>query len=95
MKLKAISVFDSKAQLHSTPQFVRTKADALRSWEQACNAPESIYFKHPEDFTLLEIGEYDESSGVMTTHTTQVPLGRALEFKRPELANVTSIGKAK
>ncbi len=36
--------------------------------------------KHPQDFTLFEIGEYDDSTAKITTYDAPVSLGVAIEF---------------
>lgn len=78
------AIYDSKVNSYGTPFFLRTKGEALRGWIDAINDPrqETDLAKHPEDFTLMELGEYDETSGVFENHTAPISLGVGLEFKK-------------
>ena len=50
--------------------------------------------KHPADFTLFEIGEYDGATGVMIQSKESVALGNGLEFKsRATNAQVADLKK--
>ena len=51
--MKVFTVYDSKAQAHLNPFTMRTKGEAIRSFEQECKNPESSFAKFPSDFTLL------------------------------------------
>lgn len=68
MKFLLISIYDTKAEVHSKhPHQARNKADAIRSFEQVINNPESDFNKHPLDYALFIVGEYDEETGIITT----------------------------
>lgn len=83
-KTKIFSVYDSKVGAYAQPFFMRSKGEALRGWEDVVNDPSTNFYKHPEDYTLFELGEYDELSGRIENHSTPESLGVALEFKRAE-----------
>ena len=57
---KIFSVFDSKAELYLTPFFMKTKGEAVRGFEDVANDKNSAIGRHPEDYTLFELGEYDD-----------------------------------
>lgn len=82
MKVRAFSVFDSKTGAYMLPQFLRNAGEATRSFEAAVNDGQSTFSKHPADFTLFEIGEFDDSTGKYTEHQAQVNLGVAVQFKK-------------
>lgn len=82
MKQKVFVVFDSKVEAYMTPFFCRSKGEALRSWETACNDGQSMMSKHPADYTLFESGEYDDATGRIQQHNALIPLGTAIEAKR-------------
>lgn len=82
MKLKMYSVYDSKALVYGQPMFISAVGSALRSFADLCNDPQSLVCKHPTDFVLFEIGEYDDSTGVVTPTMPFVNLGMASDFKR-------------
>lgn len=91
MIYKIFSVYDSKAEAYMQPFFMLTKGSALRAWTDTINDPQTQFFKHPTDFTLFEIGEYDDSSGKLINHTAKMSLGVALEYKKDKhaIGNVT------
>jgi len=79
---KMYTVYDSKAEAFLVPFFMRTKGEALRAWQQAVNDEQTQFSKYPSDFTLFEIGEYDDSTGTVVMHEAKISLGSALEFKK-------------
>lgn len=81
MILKVFAVHDSKVGAYLQPFFQRSKGEALRSWEGVCNDGQSAMSKFPADFTLFEIGEYDDSTGVIKPHEAKISLATGLEGK--------------
>lgn len=65
MNLKAFAVRDNKIASFKTPFYHHHTGEALRSWEDLANDPQSIVHKHPEDFSLYEIGEFNVDNGLM------------------------------
>lgn len=82
--LKVYSVFDSKVGAFMHPFFMRSRGEALRGWIDAVNDPQTQFNKHPEDFSLMELGEYDERTGKFANEITPVSLGVGVEFIRRE-----------
>lgn len=77
------AVYDSKAQVFSkAPISMRNRGEALRMWMDAVNDPASPFSKHPEDYTLFVIAEYDEFSGEIWPLKAHESLGTALEMLR-------------
>lgn len=62
MKLFVVAIRDSAAVAFGIPQFCGSRGTALRSFTDACNDPQSAINKHPEDYELYCLGEYDDSS---------------------------------
>lgn len=77
---KIFSVYDSKSEAYGMPMFLRSVAEAIRSFTDAANSSDSMLAKHPADFTLFELGEYDQLSGVLTPLNTPRSLGVLLEL---------------
>ena len=66
---------------------MRSKGEAIRAFSNTVNSPESQFSKHPGDYTLFEIGEYDEETGTLIPHQSKISLGCAIEHKKtPDLA---------
>lgn len=83
MKLKIFSVFDSKVMAFNTPFFQRSTGEALRAWSDAVNGQEG-FAKHPEDYTLFELGEFDDTDAKFELYSTPRSLGLAVEFVKQE-----------
>lgn len=81
MKSKMYTAYDSKVELYLPPFFMRTRGEAVRAWETAVNDPQTQMCRHPDDFTLFEIGEFDDSTGCVEMYGAKISLGLALEFK--------------
>lgn len=79
---KLYTVYDSKVEAYMKPFFLRNKGEALRSWIEICNDPQSQMFKYPSDFTLFEIGEFDENTGKVTPHKTPTSVAMAIDVKK-------------
>lgn len=82
MKIRVYTVYDSKVQAYMRPFFQVSKGEALRSWIDAVNDGQTAMNKHPEDFTLFELGEWDDQSAVFQEHSTPLSLGVAIEVHR-------------
>lgn len=82
MNKKIFATYDSKAEAYLQPFFMRARGEAVRAWETVCNDPKSEFYNHPEDFTLFELGEYDELTGTLFPHQAKIALGCAIEFKK-------------
>lgn len=82
MTLKIFTAYDSKVEAYLQPFFMRSRGEALRAWTELANNPEHLFAKHPADYTLFEVGEYDDTTGKLTPLTAYINLGTALEFKR-------------
>lgn len=87
MILKMLSVYDSKAKVWSHPFFSVTTGAGVRSFQSAINARESLLFSHSADFTLFELGVFDDNLGVVEMHQAAVNLGIGSSFKEESYAN--------
>lgn len=90
MILKVYAVYDVGVSAFRMPHFARAKGEAIRNFMSACNDRNTDLFASPKDFTLFEIGEYDDQTGRFENYQAPVPLGAALEFK--ENVNAISDG---
>lgn len=57
------SVFDEKAQVYSTPVFLPHKGLAVREFSDVVKDKNSALAKHPSDYKLCLLGEFDNVSG--------------------------------
>lgn len=79
MRVKVFTVFDSAIQAYKQPFHCVTRGEALRSWMQAVVDEKLPFHVSPGDYTLFEIGEYDDHEGCYHMHKAKENLGTALE----------------
>ena len=85
MKLVVYAVKDSAVQSYAQPMFFPTVPAAVRAFSDAVNSqdPNSQLCKHPEDFALYKVGDYDTVTGVIEP-CQPVVVETALAFVREE-----------
>lgn len=66
MKTKVYSIHDTVAGAYNTPFFMHNNGQAMRAFSDNVNASDSIINKHPEQFALFQIGDYDDQTGEIT-----------------------------
>lgn len=69
----------------------RNKAEAMRSFEQVCNDNSTQFFLYPSDYTLFELGGYDDETGTLYPHSAKISLGLAQDFKKQGLKSAPEI----
>jgi hypothetical protein len=81
--LLAFSVYDRKSASYARPFFFPTSGMALRSFIDEVNRPDenSLLYNHPADFSLHEIGQFDENTGRIAPHEdpVQLAIGEAVK----------------
>ncbi len=87
--MKIFTVYDSKAKAYLTPFFIKTTGEALRQFTDIVNNKEHYFSQHPEDYSLFEIGTYDEQLGQVKQYDSNLMLANATEFViQPQLTGV-------
>lgn len=79
MLLKVFSVYDVKAAAYGQPFFMPTSGGAIRSFGDTCLDQNSMLNKHPEDYSLHEIGEFDDVTGRIEGQPSE-PIATAAQF---------------
>lgn len=67
MLLQVFSIFDVKAKCFGQPFFMSHNGMALRAFSDLVGEKGTNVNKHPEDFKLYKLGEYDDNSGELTS----------------------------
>ena len=80
MKLKIFSVFDSKVGAYLNPVFLRPAPEAVRSFQDAVNREDSQFKSHAEDYTMFEIGSWDDQTASIDLLPTPHPIAKAIEL---------------
>ena len=86
MKVKIYSIYDSKAESYAKPIFADRVGEVIRSFGDIANDKSHPIGKHPEDYSLYEIGEWDDDAGTVENTTPHKSLGKALDFVKNTLA---------
>lgn len=80
MKQGIYTVRDTKLDHFGIPWFAPTKAIALRNFSDAANDPNTNLYKHPDDFVLYYIGEYNEETAAVMAADI-INLGTARDYQ--------------
>lgn len=65
MMVRCYSVFDRKALNYMPPFYAPTDGAAVRSLSDAVSDANSQLGRHPNDYVLYFVGEFDDSKGAM------------------------------
>lgn len=65
MELQLVAIYDKRAQEYSPPQAYVTLAVAERSFSDAVQNKESQLNRHPEDFSMQHLGNYNSETGII------------------------------
>lgn len=86
MLIKICSVKDSAAQAFGRPLFVPSVGVAQRSFSDEVNrvAEDNHMNRYPSDFELYEIGEFDDSTGVLVPVSPPRLVCRAVDIRLPQ-----------
>lgn len=99
MQVKIFSVYDSKAQAFNLPHFFQTIGIALRAFEDLVKDPNSQLYKHADDYSLYEIGMYDDSDATFKMESPVKLVGMGSDYRikpapeKIDLGAVLAIGK--
>lgn len=91
---KVFAIYDSKAEAYLQPFFAKTSGLAVRMFMQAANDEGSDFSRFAADYTLFEIGEFSEDSGLFESHEAFRSLGLALEYKGTDERKLREVSSA-
>lgn len=84
MDTNLFTVFDAAANAFLEPFHAPTIEFAIREFRRAVNQEGHHFNRFPSDYTLFHVGQFDQSTGVITPSKTPTPLGVAITFLTPE-----------
>ncbi len=82
--MKVFSVYDEKAEAYLIPIFQLTTAVAVRAFAHAANSENHDFSRFAGDYTLFEIGVWDDKSGTIEFLAAHTNLGNALSYRSDE-----------
>ena len=65
MLTNAYCVYDNKALVYGLPFFAPTDGSAVRSFQDLCNDTDTTVGRHPGDYSLFMLGNYDDQKGAL------------------------------
>lgn len=80
MKLSIYSLFDSAVKSFTQPFFLQSDAAAVRLFQDQVNRKDSITSNHPDQFTLMHVGSFDDATGCFDSIEPR-SLGNGLQYK--------------
>lgn len=80
MKMRCYSVFDLKVGAFAAPFFMRSNAEAIRAFSDTVNDSSTSLNRHPEDYCLYCIADWDDASGELSALEPSEMLGKAIEY---------------
>lgn len=78
------AVRDEKAGLFNQPFCQKNHTVAIRAFSMEVNRddPGNVLFHNPEDFTLYELGSFDEDNGALLRTDKPQPVATATSLKK-------------
>ncbi len=80
MKLIVFGIFDVKAKCYSPPFFMSHNGQAIRFLQDLCSNVEAPIAKHPEDYILYSLAEFDNETGKFISKSNPEHLAKAIDF---------------
>lgn len=79
-------IYDQKAKAHLPPFVLPTEPMAVRTFADCVNSDSHQFGQHPEDYTLMLIGQYDDDTGILIPKDTPLVIGLGTSFieQKPE-----------
>lgn len=80
MQKMVYSVFDKVALVYGNPFISVSKGVAVRDFASACKDPNSAINRNPLDYSLMELGTFDDSTGLIDPNLQPSVIAQAIDF---------------
>lgn len=84
MILKIFGIYDSKAEAFLSPFYMKSIGEAERAIRTLVNDESHNFHKFAEDFTLFELGTFNDANAKFELLNTPHSIGLLLEFKKTD-----------
>lgn len=66
MQMVVVAVYDAAVEAYNRPFFAPSVGAAMRSFADEVNRPaaDNVLHQHPDDFTMMHLSNFDETSGL-------------------------------
>lgn len=93
--MKLFCILDIKSGFYLKPFAESSTVQALRGFEIAVNESDSTFKRFPDDFALMDLGDFDCQSGLLVANTAPVNLGTGRSvIRNPERQSHLALGSA-
>lgn len=79
MKMSMFGIYDEKSLSYGTPFFQPQVGQGMRTFSDLAKDAQSSISKHPEDYSLYHLGDYDDFTGKIVSFDVPHLLQRATE----------------
>ena len=84
MIYSVFSIYDSKAEAYLPPFILPKQAQAKRAFSDCVNSDTHQFGQNPADYTLFELGNFNDEDGQHLVHRANISLGNGLEYLEPD-----------
>lgn len=91
MLLNIYSIYDVKAHSFAMPFYAPNNAVAIRLFTQLANDPASQVHSSPDDFSLFDLGTFDDDGAHFSIHKKPKVVANAVEFIKTAAPTLTTI----
>lgn len=79
--LIVVSVRDKLSDIYSQPMYFPTQGMAVRAFQDALKDPQNNIQKHPDDYDLYQLGEWDDTTGAFKNETPPKLIAQGSQHK--------------
>ncbi len=83
---KVFTIYDSKSEAYLQPFFLLTRGQAVRAIRDCVSDRDHQFGRHPEDYTLFELGTFDDSACAWELEKTATVVAKLIELVPVEVA---------
>ena len=76
-----VALYDRATEAFAPIMTVHTRGEAIRSFRNECNNPQSPINQHPTDYELYQLGLYNEQTGEIEPCEPAEMIARAEDYK--------------
>lgn len=81
MKMGIYSIFDIKAAAYHVPFVAANDAVAVRLFKRACNQEGDNFHAFAADYTIFQIGSFDDQTAAVEPNGALLPLANGLQMQ--------------
>lgn len=84
MTYKVMAIRDLKVNIFNMPWFALSIGQAIRNFGDLVQDPQSAQNKHPEDYNLYQLGEFDDETGAFQNLVAPTHVASGKDFASTE-----------